>query len=788
MKRKLSFKVYLTVLLLLVSFGVRASTVVGSITLEQIEYSLYDDYTAVVSDGKSSVGDIVIPESVEYEGATYSVIMIGISAFRECRSLTSVNLPNGVTTIGSSAFLNCSSLTSVNLPNSVTTIREYAFSKCSSLTSLIIPNSVTMISQYALKELREVHLLGKNPPVCYNNSFMYGCIFYIPINSESAYRKDYVWQTLFAESRVEERYFEDGSWGTYVSVTHNGDGDIYLNDVAVAQRDTLKRGTKITFKFLSDESKGAYIGEALLNNKDIAAKLYNNTYTIAALDDDLDLKVTFKKPFYDVTVVYDKEMGDVTINGQDTDRISIPEDYDGVINFQALPKEGYYVDSILIDGENVSFEENSYRYNRTPDEDNDVVCKVVFKKYLNVSADYDKVLGVVKINNEESNPYYARIGEEVLFSILPNTGCETRQVLLNDVDITDELENYLFYTCTAKEDMVLKVTFVDPIPGNYFTVSSVYDKTKGTVKINNEELASCTVKSGTQVNFSILPEAGYEVQQVLLNDADITADVKNNSYTCTATKDLALEVVFVASVPDTYYQVSAVYDETLGTVRINNEAVTSCTIKSGTTVSFAILPNDGNKISKVLLNDADITSDVKNNTYTCTATENLAFEVVFVASVPETYYQVSAVYDETLGTVRINNEAVSSCTVKSGTTVSFTILPGADNKISNVLLNDADITADLEDNAFYTCTATRDLVLNVTFENANFLSVNNIGKVKVSSSGSKVVVEGLTDGETVLVTNLIGQITYRGTALEIPMNRGWYLVKVRNEVTKVWIE
>ena len=78
--------------------------------------------------------------------------------------------------------------------------------------------------------------------------------------------------------------------------------------------------------------------------------------------------------------------------------------------------------------------------------------------------------------------------------------------------------------------------------------------------------------------------------------------------------------------------------------------------------------------------------------------------------------------------------------------------------------------------------------MNVTFENANFLSVNNIGKVKVSSSGSKVVVEGLTDGETVLVTNLIGQITYRGTALEIPMNRGWYLVKVRNEVTKVWIE
>ena len=58
------------------------------------------------------------------------------------------------------------------------------------------------------------------------------------------------------------------------------------------------------------------------------------------------------------------------------------------------------------------------------------------------------------------------------------------------------------------------------------------------------------MKSGTQVNFSILPEAGYEVQQVLLNDADITSDVKNNTYTCTATENLAFEVVFVASVPE----------------------------------------------------------------------------------------------------------------------------------------------------------------------------------------------------------------------------------------------
>ena len=52
-------------------------------------------------------GDIVIPESVTYNGNTYSVTSIGSSAFRDCSGLTSVTIPNSVTFIGSSAFRNC---------------------------------------------------------------------------------------------------------------------------------------------------------------------------------------------------------------------------------------------------------------------------------------------------------------------------------------------------------------------------------------------------------------------------------------------------------------------------------------------------------------------------------------------------------------------------------------------------------------------------------------------------------------------------------------------------------
>ncbi len=57
-------------------------------------------------------------------------------AFRECDSLTSVNIPDSVTEIGNYAFSNCDSLTSVNIPDSVTTIGPWAFSYCNSLTSV----------------------------------------------------------------------------------------------------------------------------------------------------------------------------------------------------------------------------------------------------------------------------------------------------------------------------------------------------------------------------------------------------------------------------------------------------------------------------------------------------------------------------------------------------------------------------------------------------------------------------------------------------------------------------
>jgi len=85
--------------------------------------------------------DVVIPAKIEGK----QVVEIGHGAFYGCGSLTSITIPNGVTSIDSSAFFSCRSLTSITIPNGVTSIGNSAFYSCTSLTSIIIPNGVTSI-------------------------------------------------------------------------------------------------------------------------------------------------------------------------------------------------------------------------------------------------------------------------------------------------------------------------------------------------------------------------------------------------------------------------------------------------------------------------------------------------------------------------------------------------------------------------------------------------------------------------------------------------------------------
>ena len=108
------------------------------VTYKGESYDSYNEY----------IGEVNIPEKVEFESKVYSVTSIGDYAFRGCSNLTSVTIPSSVTSIGAGAFVGCTGLTSVKIPSSVKAIWHGAFSGCTGLTNVKIPDSVTTIREH----------------------------------------------------------------------------------------------------------------------------------------------------------------------------------------------------------------------------------------------------------------------------------------------------------------------------------------------------------------------------------------------------------------------------------------------------------------------------------------------------------------------------------------------------------------------------------------------------------------------------------------------------------------
>lgn len=120
--------------------------------------------SVIIPEGVTSLAKSVFEKCFGMQSVTIpsTVSSIGESAFSMCSSLTRVTIPAGVTSIANNTFEGCSSLANVTIPSTVTSIGGFSFQYCSSLTSVNIPEGVTNIGDLAFYSC--THLTGVNIP------------------------------------------------------------------------------------------------------------------------------------------------------------------------------------------------------------------------------------------------------------------------------------------------------------------------------------------------------------------------------------------------------------------------------------------------------------------------------------------------------------------------------------------------------------------------------------------------------------------------------------------------
>ncbi len=197
--------IILCILLMLVcAFALAEETKKETFTSGDYQYVLLEDGTAEITAYNGWDAEVIIPDALDghrvssigdrafyyCDGLTSvtipdSITSIGVNPFVDCESLANIKvsldhpaletidgvlfsktdkrlvcypcasteeeytIPQGIQSIGYAAFYDCSSLTSVTIPDSVTSIGDWAFYYCDSLTSVTIPDSVTSIGDYA---------------------------------------------------------------------------------------------------------------------------------------------------------------------------------------------------------------------------------------------------------------------------------------------------------------------------------------------------------------------------------------------------------------------------------------------------------------------------------------------------------------------------------------------------------------------------------------------------------------------------------------------------------------
>ena len=660
--------------------------------------------TVIIEDGVTNIGNYAFVYCSNVTAATIgnSVTDIGMDAFRGCGSMTSINfgnnvkniwqgafysceslisvqLPDNLEFIGFGAFAACADLTSIYIPNSVNTIGGNAFGSCSSLPTIDIPYSVLTIGSDAFtwcSNLTSINVDANNPFYSSNNGILYSKMkeilhcypagktgdFTIPnsvqaIGSYAFTSCSHLTAITIPNSvtSIGFQAFNSCSSLTSVTIPNRVISLGYFAFVSCSNLQTVTIPNNIadigeafqgciglTDVFVEWTIPIQVSPIAFLNVQTTNVNLYvpcgtEMLYSAEPVWQDFNIICTGKS-HYSITVTHGTG-GVVSPNGL----IKVPagEDKTCII----IPKSGYKINKVWVDGvENPQVTTDGFYTftNMSDDHTLSATFTYISQNQFFINSSVTTTGGTISPSGKIS----VLTGDEPTFVITAQTTYQIKELLINGINYLPAV-GLLSYAYTF-EPIESSHTIVVKFEKQTFTITASVTTAGGTIA----PIGASVITYGGSKAYTTTPQAGYLIDEVLINGVNNPTAATSGKYTFSNVND---NHTIVASFKQRTYAITATAGAG-GLINPNGIA----TVLHGNSLTYFITPDVGYMIKQVLVNGKNVAASVVSGTYTfTTVTANQTISATFVpvnsTSGVASEYEISIFPNPTTGELKIES-------------------------------------------------------------------------------------------------------------------------------------
>ena len=545
-----------------------------------------------------------------------------------------------------------------------------------------------------------------------------------------------------------------------LSIQSGSGGSVSYNGTTISNTTrsfSVESGSSATITITPNS--GYRLSRLVVNSVDRTSSVSNNKYTISNITANTTVAVTFEQiPVTTYTLsIQSGSGGSVSYNGttisNTTKSFSVESGSSATITI--TPNSGYRLNRLVVNSVDRTSNVSNNQYTISNITANTTVA-VTFEQIpvttytLSIqsgSGGYVSYDGTTISNTTRS--FSVESGSSATISITPNSGYRLSRLVVNSVDRTSNVSNNQYTISNITANTTVAVTF-EQIPVTTYTLS-IQSGSGGSVSYNGTTISNTTksfsVESGSSATISITPNSGYRLSRLVVNSVDRTSNVSNNKYTISnITANTTVAVTF-EQIPVTTYTLS-IQSGSGGSVSYDGTTISNTTksfsVESGSSATITITPNSGYRLSRLVVNSTDRTSNVSNNKYTISnITANTTVAVTF-EQIPVTTYTLS-IQSGSGGSVSYNGTTISNTTksfsVESGSSATITITPNSGYRLNRLVVNSIDRTSNVSNNKYTISNITANTTVAVTFEQ---IPVTTYTLSIQSGSGGSVSYNGTT--------------------------------------------